>query len=260
MVNRIWQHHFGQGIVATPSNFGTRGAKPTHPELLDWLATEFVRNGWSIKHLHRLILTSRSYRLSSQHDEHNASIDPGANYIWRFNRHRLDAESIRDSLLAISGQLDMARPYEHPFPPITEWTYTQHSQFRDFYPSNHRSVYLMTTRLQRHPFLSLFDGPNTNVTTDLRRSSIVPSQALFLMNDPQMQEYATAFANRLLESEPRDRISLAYQLVYQREPTRAEIKKVETFLAYYSSSSDEESALNALCRSLLSSHETFYVE
>ncbi len=176
IVNRIWAHHFGRGIVATPSNFGTRGSPPTHPELLDWLAATLIESGWSIKSLHRTILTSETWRRSSQalvvqngpSDQQlavNEDRDPSNEYLWRFSRRRLDAESIRDSILLASGSLDLSRPPEHPFPPIQNWGYTQHSQFRDFYPSRHRSVYLMTTRLQRHPFLALFDGPDTNTTT-----------------------------------------------------------------------------------------------
>ncbi|MBL9123992.1 MAG: PSD1 domain-containing protein, partial [Planctomycetaceae bacterium] len=173
-VNRVWQHHFGQGLVSTPSNLGLRGALPTHPELLDWLAQRFVTEGWSLKPLHKLILTSATYRLASLDDATNFELDPANQYYWRYPRRRLDAESLRDTLLAASGKLDFARPGPHPFPAFKEWNWTQHSPFKAVYPSNHRSVYLMTQRIQRQPYLSLIDGHDTNHSTDLRTSATVP--------------------------------------------------------------------------------------
>ena len=184
LVNRVWQHHFGRGIVATPSNFGLRGEPPTHPELLDWLAARFVADGWSIKALHRRIVTSRAYRRSSRHDPANAAKDPGNRSLWRFDRSRLDAESLRDAMLAVSGTLDLSRPGTHPFPPIERWRWTQHSPFKEVYPTDRRSVYLMTQRLQKHPYLALFDGPDTNTSTEARTRATVPLQALYLMNNP----------------------------------------------------------------------------
>ena len=166
MVNRIWQHHFGRGIVATPSNFGLRGDPPTHPELLDWLAARFVAAGWSIKTIHREILLSQTYQLSSDLDPHDAALDPDDRWLWRFPRQRLDAESIRDAMLAVAGNLDENRPGLHPFPPIETWHWTQHDAFKAVYPSNHAAVYLMTQRLVKHPYLAIFDGPDTNVSTE----------------------------------------------------------------------------------------------
>ena len=158
LVNRLWQNHFGRGIVATPSNFGVRGEPPTHPELLDWLAARFVASGWSIKAIQRDILLSQTYQLSSDHDTHGAAVDPDDRWLWRFPRQRLDAESIRDAMLAVAGNLDRARPGLHPFPPIDKWRWTQHDPFKAVYPSGHRSVYLMTQRLAKHPYLATFDG------------------------------------------------------------------------------------------------------
>ncbi len=117
IVNRIWQHHFGKGIVTTPSNFGVRGEAPTHPELLDWLTERFIESGWSIKSIHRLILSSKTYRLASAYDEDNAAQDPPNRWYWRFDRQRLDAESIRDALLAVSGNLDLGRARPTRFRP-----------------------------------------------------------------------------------------------------------------------------------------------
>ena len=198
MVNRIWQHHFGKPLVPTPNNFGMRGLPPTHPELLDYLATRFVQSGWSIKAMHRLILSSRTWQLAATGDAADAARDQANEYYWRFERTRLDAEAIRDALLTISGRLDAARPGAHPFPPLTDWGWTQIDPFRTLYPSLHRSVYLMTPRFQRHPYLALFDGPDPNSSTGLRASSTVPLQALYLMNDPEMNEDAAGFAGRLI--------------------------------------------------------------
>ena len=244
IVNRIWQQHFGRGLVATPSNFGLRGALPTHPELLDWLATRFVSDGWSIKSLHRLLLTSKTYKLASSDDSANAAIDPANQFYWRFNRRRLDAESLRDALLAVSGQLDTSRPGEHPFPPYKEWNWTQHSPFKVLYPSSHRSVYLMTPRIQRHPYLALFDGPDTNHSTDVRTSATVPLQALYLMNSPFVTEQAQAFASRLLNqaTDAATRIDLGCELAWGRAPTSVERQRM---LEYIGQAGEELAATNS---------------
>lgn len=227
MVNRLWQHHFGKGLVATPSNFGQRGEKPTHPELLDWLAAQFVESGWSIKSMHRLIMTSQSYQRSSSGSPENAERDPGNRSCWRFDRRRLEAESIRDALLGASGELNLERPGPHPFPPVEAWHWTQHNPFKEVYPSKHRSVYLMTQRFQRHPYLALFDGPDANTSTDLRHVSNVPLQALYLMNHPFIDEAARKFAARLLRKrgDARARLKRACLLAWSRQPTPAETEK-----------------------------------
>ena len=260
MVNRIWQHHFGRGLVATPSNFGVRGASPTHPELLDWLANRFVGDGWRIKSLHKLILTSKVWRLTSASNPDNELRDPENHSLWRHDRRRLEAEAIRDAMLKTSGRLDLTRPSTHPFPPISKWNYTQHSQFKDFYVSQHRSIYLMTPRLQRHPFLSLFDGPDTNTTSGARTSAIVSAQSLYLLNSQDVKDEAEAFAQRILSLPVRDRIPMAFADAYQRPITEMERVKVDAFLSNYQSESDERSAWTALCRSLITSHEFFYVD
>jgi cytochrome c553 len=221
LVNRVWQHHFGRGLVTTPSNFGTRGEPPTHPNLLDWLTARFVEGGWSIKALHRLILLSKTYQLASADDDAGLAIDPGNRWYWRHDRRRLDAEAIRDALLTVAGNLDLTRPGPHPFPPIERWGWTQHNPFKEVYPTRHRSVYLMTQRFQRHPFLALFDGPDTNTSTDQRTASTVPLQALFLMNDPFVTEQAEGFARRLLgaSADPARRIDLAHRWALARPAT-----------------------------------------
>jgi hypothetical protein len=233
MVNRIWQHHFGKGVVVTPSNFGLRGEEPTHPELLDWLAARFVEGGWSIKAMHRLILLSKTYQLASSHDAANAAKDPANRWYWRSDRRRLDAEQIRDALLAVSGKLERSRPGPHPFPPIDKWVWTQHNPFKDVYPTNHRSVYLMTQRFQRHPYLALFDGPDTNTTTARRATSTVPLQALFLMNSTFMRDQTEGFARRLMAASKDDtrRLALAHQLAWSRPATSKEIQRGQDYLS-----------------------------
>src|SRR5262249_30148780 len=140
--------HFGRGLAGTPNNLGMRGEPPAHPELLDWLAATFVEKGWSVKALHRLIVLSKTYQLASAHDETAAAKDPGNRWYWRHDRRRLEAEAIRDALLAVSGTLRRDRPGPHPFPAIGGWRWTQHDPFKEVYPSAHRSVYLMTQRIQ----------------------------------------------------------------------------------------------------------------
>ncbi len=235
MVNRIWQQHFGKGLVTTPDNFGMRGSPPSHPELLDYLAARFVEEGWSIKAMHRLILNSRTWQLASATDPADATLDPGNTFYWRFDRNRLDAESIRDAMLSASGQLDLLRPGEQPFPPIMQWNWTQHTPFKLVYPSTHRSVYLMTARFQRHPFLSLFDGPDTNTSVGQRTSSTVPLQALYVMNSPEMADCSAAFARRVtgLSADRAERIRRAFQLAYSRDPTADEAARANRYLDQY---------------------------
>jgi Protein of unknown function (DUF1553)/Protein of unknown function (DUF1549)/Planctomycete cytochrome C len=271
MVNRIWQHHFGRGIVGTPSNFGTRGSPPTHPELLDWLTASFIEHGWSIKWLHREIMSARTYQLASTTDPHNETIDESNTWHWRFDRQRLDAEAIRDAMLEVAGTLDLGRPGRHPFPDIDNWTWTQHFPFRAAYPSNHRSVYMMTQRLHRHPFLGLFDGPDTNTTTDFRSSSTVPLQALFLMNSQFMRDTAAAFAQRAYRdaAATRDRISRMEELAYSRSPSPAETARAEDYLTQFRnlalssglnpSRADAEAWLS-YARVILAANEFFYVD
>jgi hypothetical protein len=271
MVNRIWQHHFGKGIVGTPSNFGTRGEPPTHPELLDWLAARFVQSGWSVKAMHRLILSSKTYQLSSGVDASDAARDPANRWYWRYDRRRLDAEAIRDALLTVGGRLDLGRPGPHPFPPMDRWGWTQHNPFKDVYSSNHRSVYLMTQRFQRHPFLALFDGPDTNTTTARRTTSIVPQQALFLMNNPFVREQAEGFARRLLAAATnlRRRIELAHEWAWSRPPQPAELERGRRYIDAYchelartgvTGRENELAAWSSYCRVLLCANEFVYVD
>jgi hypothetical protein len=269
MANRMWQRHFGRGIVTTPSNFGRRGAPPSHPGLLDLLASRLVEGGWRLKSLHRMILTSSTWQLSSRFDEHNATSDTGNEWYWRHDRRRLDAEAIRDALLAVSGQLAETRPGEHPFPPITDWHWTQHSPFQETFATEHRSVYLMTQRLKRHPFLALFDGPDTNTTTASRPTSTVPSQALYVMNSAEMTKWASSLADRLVREAagPQERIALAWKLCYARLPAPDEVARAEAYLGAAGHALGEPAAnavdhivWTSLCRVLLSANEFIHVD
>jgi mono/diheme cytochrome c family protein len=271
MVNRIWQYHFGKGIVGTPSNFGNRGEKPTHPELLDWLAARFVESGWSIKTMHRLILLSKTYQLSSRSDPANFAKDPSNQWYWRFDRTRLDADALRDAMLSVSGQLDLSRPGPHPFPPIDQWHWTQHHKFEAVYPTNHRSVYIMTQRLARHPYLALFDGADPNASTGRRTTSIVPLQALYLMNDPFVEEQSRKFAQRLPAAAGggRNRIKMGCELAWGRPPTRVEmdkfteyVKKFKLALSAAGVSSDklDVETWSSFAHILISSNEFIYVD
>ena len=281
MVNRIWQYHFGKGIVSTPSNFGRNGAKPTHPLLIDYLATRFIESGWSVKAMHRLILSSKTYQLASSDNVQNAVVDPSNDCYWRFERRRLDAEALRDAVMNISGLLDLNRPGAHPFPPIEKWFWSQHVPFPydnvtgrfvpTPYPSNHRTVYLMTQRLQYHPFLGLFDGPDTNTTTGVRTSSTIPQQSLYLMNNPWAYGQAQEFSKRLIafSQDPVERINRAHLLAYGRNATTEEKQLAEAYIKRvvenlqtneFTPEQWEMEAWNSYAQVLLRSNELLYVD
>jgi hypothetical protein len=302
MVNRIWQHHFGQGLAAQPSNLGRRGDPPSHPELLDWLSAEFVERGWSVKAMHRVVVLSNAYQQASGcegvrvkgFEEENSNeaptqarlhtrtlthshqhtraleLDAANHRLWRQNRRRLDAEAIRDAILAVAGTLDLARPGPHPFPKFDDWNWTQHNPFKAVYDSRHRSVYLMRQRIQRHPYLALFDAPDANVSTDVRTSATVATQSLYLMNNPFVREQAAAFADRILAQTPDDaRILFAIETTWGRRPEAAEVARALDYIARFAASATEtglapdaaeREAWSSYARVLLTSNEFFYVE
>ena len=217
MANRIWQGHFGKAIAATPNDFGRQGKPPTHPELLDWLATRFIASGWSVKALHREIMLSRTYCMSSDRSAAAIAHDPGNDLLASYPRRRLDAEAIRDTLLLLGGNLDPTPGGPHPFPEQQTWKFTQHNPFKAVYETNRRSVYLMTQRIQRHPYLAIFDGPDPSTSTPARLTSTTPLQALYLLNDPFVHAQAKGLAQRLTErNEPADRVELTYRLALGR--------------------------------------------
>ena len=269
MANRIWLWHFGQGLVPTPNDFGKQGKPATHPELLDWLASRFIGEGWSIKAMHRRILLSKTWQQSSTRSEASLKQDPANNLLSSFPRQRLDAEALRDTLLTLSGQLDPTPGGAHPFPPQMEWQFTQHNPFKAVYDHNKRSVYLMTQRTQRHPYLGIFDAADPSISTGQRSSTTTPLQSLYLMNNAFVHGQAAAFSQRLLTESPDDttRLDLAWKLVFARVPRTDEVEESLTFLAKARTAlqpdglSDERlnaEAWEALARSLLRTNEFLY--
>ena len=270
-VNRVWQWHFGQGLVATPSDFGTRGELPSHPELLDWLASEFIASGWSLKSLHRLMMRSRTYQLGSDDEAANLTTDPANRWYWRFTRRSLDAESIRDALLLISGRLDRSLPGVHPFPPVGTWGFTIHNPFHAVYESNRRSIYLMVQRNRRHPFLALFDAADPNLSVAARQPTTTPTQTLFLMNSPFVHEQSEAFARRLLALPGDDaaRVRFAFESCHGHSPSAEDIQAALEFVVGYTQKlaaqkipADQQAvgAWSALGRVLLTSNGLLYVD
>jgi hypothetical protein len=274
MVNRVWLWHFGRGLVNTPNDFGKRGEAPTHPELLDYLASRFVENGWSIKNLHKTIVLTRAYATASGNDEANAVKDSKNEFYWRFDRRRLSAEEIRDSMLEAAGRLDPTPAGPHAFAPRAGYILTQHNPFvADFDKFAHekRSVYLLQQRFRPNPYLDLFDGADANNATAARVSNNTALQALFAMNNPFVENQAEALAARIsiAEETAPARIRLAYRLLFGRAPTPAELKLASQFLERYKaevrdaepSPHDRSNfAWTGLMRVLLSSNEFFYVD
>jgi len=270
-VNRVWAWHFGQGLVPTPSDFGLRGEAPSHPELLDWLTGEFMASGWSVKALHRLILESRTWQAASNDAPENLRLDPGNRWLWRFARRPLDAESIRDAMLAVSGRLDRSIPGMHPFPPVQTWAYTIHRPFHEVYDSDHRSLYLMVQRNRRHPFLALFDAADPNQSVPQRLQTTTPTQTLYLMNSPFVLQQSVTFARKVIESsgDEGERIRLAFVSAHGTPPSEKEAGEAMAFLTAYRekvsstgnvSGDPDEAAWVSLSRVLLTSNAFLYVD
>ena len=216
MVNRIWAHHFGQGLIRTPSNFGELGDRPSHPELLDYLASRFVASHWSMKTLHREILLSNTYQMSTEFIAGNAAKDPENRLLWRFNRRRLDVEAMRDSFLAVAGSLDLA-------PGGVAKKLTDDNK--------RRAVYGFVSRRRLDGTLGLFDFPNPNSTSEQRLDTNVPLQRLFFLNSPFVLQQSKALAQRLQPlKDDLSRIDQAYVLLFSRPPTDADRKLGLDFL------------------------------
>lgn len=250
-VNRIWQQHFGRGIVATPSNFGILGERPTHPELLDYLTAQFLRHGWSIKKLHREILLSETYQRSSQIDPRNHEVDPDNHWLWRANRRRLPVEAVRDALLAVSQELDLAM--DGP------------SVDLDDLKNHRRAIYGKISRLDLSKLLRLFDFPDPNITSDRRNETTIPQQLLFAMNSPFFVARAKALADRLeQERDEAARVRRAYELAFARTPNTAEATIGSRYLALEDSAEDRArnqlTRLQRYAQSLLASNEFFYLD
>ncbi len=245
MVNRIWQNHFGEGIVRTPNNFGKLGAPPTHPELLDWLAHRFVESGWSIKAMHRLIMNSAAYQSQCSVISNQLSVagDPANELFSRFNRRRLTAEELRDALLFVSGQID----FTMGGPSINDLA------------TKRRTLYVMTIRSDKSNYRSLFDAPDAQTIAEKRIDSTVAPQALFLMNSPFVLKQAGALADRVLKREGDDaaRVRWLYELLYSREPSAREW---EIGSRVTSTESDRTAAWTRYCQVLLCANEFIYVD
>jgi len=278
MVNRIWHHHFGRGIVATPSNFGAMGTPPTHPELLDWLATEFVREGWSWKRMHRLILTSRTYQMASAYGhERNVEIDPDNRFLWRFPVRRLEGEIIRDAILSASGQLNTEAGGPAFFPAVPpsvhedakkvgKWVLTKEE------PATwRRSIYSYWKRALKFPMFEVFDQPDTMVTCERRNTTTVPTQALTMMNNEFVLLQSRYLATRVRATageDPEDdpRVRALYRLALSREPDAKEISTTRAFLSrqrsYHAGAGSADpryEALVDLCNVVLNLNEFLYI-
>ena len=235
MMNRLWHYHFGTGLAATPSDLGLKGEAPTHPELLDWLASEFMDRGWSLKTMHRLIVTSETYRQSSDFNPASAQLDPANRWLWRFPRSRLEGEAIRDNMLLVSGRLNdrMAGPSVFPeLPPGMEsrggWKPSSDLAERD-----RRSVYVFVRRNTRFPLFETFDMPDTHETCARRNQTTSPLQALALLNSNQSLDWARSMAARVISesgSDSKARIDRAYRLALGRGPDSAESVSASDFL------------------------------
>lgn len=259
IANRIWQWHFGRGLVATSNDFGSRGRAPSHPELLDWLAAQFRSSGYRMKQMHRLIMLTEAYQRSSKVSVTTLDEDPENRLLARFPRRRLDAEEIRDSLLLVAGRLDLSVAEAHPFPPVESWTFTQHNPFAASYETNTRSAYLMIQRQQRDPWLTLFDGPDPNASTPWRQITTVPTQALYFLNAPFFHEQAEALAARLMSLDSNaERQQQLFWSVLQRAPAAVESDQAVRFLNDYPGSPIEKWC--AWSRVLLSSNEFLFVD
>ena len=252
MVNRIWQYHFGRGLVSTPSDFGTRGERPTHPAMLDWLAGELIRGGWKLKPIHRLVLASHTWMQGNAPSEHAEKIDPDNRLLWRRGAKRLEAELIRDALLDISGRLDRKM--------FGSGSLDQ--------KSNRRSIYLTVKRGRLIPILQLFDAPDAMQGVGKRNESTVAPQALAMLNSPFIRELSGGFAKRIRPDNKTSlgqAVDLAYRLALARSPDSSE---QETMLAFIKTQADsrkgqanaEELAVRDFCQLLFCSNEFVYVD
>ena len=261
MTNRIWQHHFGEGIVRTPSNFGKTGMQPSHPELLDWLALEFIDSGWSVKHMHRLMLTSEAYRMASLDLPENLAKDRDNKYFWRQSRNRHEVEVIRDQIMAVSGTLNRnvggpaVRPYIDPtlFQSSTDRTWPG-MEIGD--PESwRRSIYVFSKRSIRYPMFEAFDQPDMVTSCSRRTRSTVAPQALLLMNNAEVLLQAKYFAQRVAVEagpDPQAQVDLAFDLALSRKPSASEKSNALEFVG------STPTGLVDLCQTLFNLNEFLY--
>ncbi|MGI9467692.1 MAG: PSD1 and planctomycete cytochrome C domain-containing protein [Rubripirellula sp.] len=262
IANRVWHHHFGRGIVNSTSDFGVRGNKPSHPQLLDFLAAYLIQHDWSIKALHRLILNSETYQRASQHVPKNAGIDPDNIYLWRTNRRRLDAEQLRDSVLAISGKLDLTVADGHPLPHHLTYYFRQHEPYVGNFDSDRRTIYLFRQRIRKNRFLDTFDAPDGNLHVGVRRPTTTSLQSLYFMNSAFIQDEANRITSHMLKTNPdfTTRIAWCYQTLFGRQPDSPEIKQTQHLISQASATSGDQTAWSSLIRAMLSSNEFLFVD
>lgn len=278
LANRLWQHHFGRGIVETTSNFGVNGARPTHPELLDDLANQIIQHDGQLKAIHKLIVTSATYRQASSHDSTSQQLDPQNQWLWRMNPRRLEAELLRDSVLAVSGNLNqqMSGPGIKPRMRADLITASQRNKWPAIETERpehwRRSVYIYVKRQLLMPMMELFDAPTTTETCAVRSESVVPTQALVLMNDEFIEDQAGYLAQRIQREshgELATAIDLAHRLTLARKPTSARRQQAVAFIEQQeqtyranklSPQQSREKALVDLCHVLMNSSEFVFVE
>jgi hypothetical protein len=256
LVNRIWQHHFGVGLVSTPNDFGKNGAKPTHPDLLDWLASEFVAQGWSIKKLQRQILTSATWRQASAPREAALKVDASSRLLWRFPPRRLEAEGIRDSILAVSGNLDRTAggPSFFLHEVDRENVYHYHPKAKFTPAESRRMIYAFKVRMEQDGIFGAFDCPDGSLVIPKRSVSTTPLQALNLFNSQFVLQQSETFAERLRTEAGEDnaaQVKKAWQLAFNRLPDRAETKQAVAFA--------KAEGLPALCRAILNANELIFI-
>ena len=266
IVNRLWLGHFGRGIVATPSDFGKQGSEPTHPELLDWLATELVRQGWSLKAIHRLMVRSATYRQSSLPPSRTLAEDPENTLLGRMPRRRLEGEAVRDALLAVSGGLDrrVGGPSVYPdLPPGIEtrggWTRSESASDR-----NRRSLYVFVRRNLKYPLFDAFDFPDTNTTCAERNITVNAPQALMLLNSDLVLDSARALASRVQASTPVGNapalVERAYRLAFGRRPDTEELARAVAFLDKQAGLGGEKAAIVDFCHVLINLNEFVFID
>jgi hypothetical protein len=264
MVNRVWHYHFGRGLSATPSDFGVMGERPVNRELLDYLTATFIEDGWSVKKLHRRIVLSAAYRLSSEFNAASAAIDPDNKYQWRWSRRRLDSEAIRDSMLATAGVLNAKMYGPGVFPPLPPGMVTRGGWREKEDPAEavRRSVYIFVRRNTRYPMMEAFDMPDTHESCARRNNTVSAMQALDLINNQLVADWSHAMARRVGNDEgltDEARIDRAWRLAYARPASAKERELALGFLAKQTAAGSA-SPLADLCQALMNSNEFLYID
>ncbi|MFZ4819600.1 MAG: DUF1553 domain-containing protein [Limisphaerales bacterium] len=256
IVNRVWQHQFGVGLVNTPNDFGKNGSKPSHPELLDWLASDLIEHGWSLKHLQRRILSSATWRQSGLPRPQALAVDAGSRLLWRFPPRRIEAEGIRDSILAVSGNLDRARggPSFYLHEVDRENVYHYHPKEAFGSADTRRMVYAFKVRMEQDGIFGAFDCPDGSLVMPRRSVSTTPLQALNLFNSRFILDQSQTFADRLRREagdQPESQVRAAWQLAFNRSPQPTEANEAMAFV--------RTEGLQAFCRGVLNANEFLFI-